>query len=159
MVDKKGVIKTFEAVFAIVLILIFIYAILPRHTESKPEVPYEVKSSFEFLLDNILTNNSLRDCLVNNPLCRNQENLQQTVIEGVPTNYEFAYVICQTPTCLCDDVCVNFQNKLRVPGCNDVCINSAPWPEEKSIYMGDVFVASYKDQQDPKIFRIWVWGK
>ncbi|MDD5177886.1 MAG: hypothetical protein PHT54_01215 [Candidatus Nanoarchaeia archaeon] len=160
MVNKKGVIKTFEAVLAIVMILLFIYTILPTPTNSNPETPFEVEASFDYILDEILTNSSLRYCVVKVAQCRNMEYMQDLILNGKPTTYEFAYTICDTPTCLCEDECVNFKDKEKVPGCNDLCVNSASWPGEKNVYMGDVFVASYQDSAaEPKIFRIWLWSK
>ncbi|MDD5254055.1 MAG: hypothetical protein PHG05_03035 [Candidatus Nanoarchaeia archaeon] len=160
MVDKKGVIKTFEAVLAITMILLFIYTLLPREAKSVPEVPYEVDASFNYIINQVLTNNSLRNCVVRVPECRNMKYMQDLILNGKPVNYEFAYVICNTPTCLCEDTCVNFKGKDIIPGCNDLCVNSAPWPDDKNIYMGDAFVASHEDYiNEPKIFRLWLWEK
>lgn len=62
MCGKKGFIRTLEAVIAIVIILGFIVYISPSK-KLETEVPSNVKEAREFILHEILINQTFRDCI------------------------------------------------------------------------------------------------
>mgnify|MGYP001560463607 CR=1 FL=1 len=64
--DKKGFIKTLEAVIAIVLLLGFILFMLSM-TKQKEVIakPFVVKNAQTFILDQVLYDSNLRDCVSN----------------------------------------------------------------------------------------------
>lgn len=63
MKSKKGVVKTLEAVIAIIAILGFIYTIFPEKKEITGEVPAAVKAAEEYVLTEIALNKEYRRCV------------------------------------------------------------------------------------------------
>ena len=57
--DKKGYIKTIEAVIAIMAILIFLFTTFPDRSIKESDTPKIVKSSQEFIVNEILTNEEI----------------------------------------------------------------------------------------------------
>lgn len=132
---KKGYIKTIEAVIAIVLILMVVYFVIPRNVKIIEKVPSNVKSSQEFIINEISSNKALRNCIIEDVNCENNESLISLVEENVPIGYNYTFKICDSTNCLTST------------------------PMDKSVYMDDVFIASTLEEQKPKIFRIWMWAK
>ena len=149
MVNKKGYIKTLEAVIAIIIVIMVGYILIPRPTEPTPEVPSVVKGVQKVMVQSIQFNEGIRAKLTarNLPLPNQPEG--QALIKDVndsiarviypsnsPLNYDYSCMICSNPgTCL------------------------AKLPLEKSIYVTDVLIASSTGQQNPRIIRIWLWNK
>lgn len=133
--DKKGYIKTLEAVVAIVGILVFIYAIIPDRSIQESKVPPVVKSSQEFIINEISTNEKIRDCVINNPLCENSDIIKNAIKNNIPTGFDHAFKICENTNCLTNT------------------------PFDRSVYLTDVFIVSTLENQNPKIVRIWIWRK
>jgi len=151
MVDKKGFIRTLEAVIAILIILSFILYILPRkHVLAKSTIPEGVESSRNFILKEFLTNTEIREC-----------------VGGIIIDATSA--VSDGEECLkskCAGVIIPLLDKHVVPGFNytcEICDNVAPCtdlpPEtiEKSVYPGSVFM--YFVGKDTKYVRVYFWRK
>lgn len=143
MVNKKGYIKTLEAVIAIILIIVVSYTLISQHVETPPEPPLIVQGAMRFINEKIEFDEYIRERIIpydgstatwtpseENPFSR----ITSFVTESAPRAYDFGCTICST-TNLC-------------------FINT---PLERSVYTSDVFIASGGKKQDPKLIRIWFW--
>ena len=138
MVDKKGYIKTLEAVIAIVLLLIFVYTLIPRNIEVKAEKPPVVEAAQQVIIKEIINNETIRSGIIDFGItdCRTYTKLTEDIIKKhLPGGYSFTCEICDTP----------------------ICVSNAT-PIDKSVYMTDVFLSATPNNQNPKILRIWIWG-
>tara|TARA_Y100000034_G_scaffold512_1_gene633 strand:- start:3132 stop:3590 length:459 start_codon:yes stop_codon:yes gene_type:complete len=64
--DKRGFIRTLEAVIAVIVVFVFIYSVGRGGYESTREVD-SIKSLQESILSEISKNDALRECIVNTP--------------------------------------------------------------------------------------------
>lgn len=145
MVNKKGYIKTLEAVIAIVIIVTIGYILTPRPTEPTPEVPPIVKGVQKIITSSIQFSETFRNILTKAkelPSPGSDDGLtlikgvNETIAKNSPLGYDYTCAICSNPgRCLVDYL-----------------------PLEKSIYVTDVIIAS-GEEQNPKIVRIWFWKK
>lgn len=131
--DKQGYLKTIEAVISIVAVLIFIFTILPDRSIQKTEVPPGLKNSQDFIVREILVNDTLRKCVVVNPLCESSALMTSVVEDNLPFGYNYTLKICDTTNCI------------------------AETPFDRSVYLTDVFITSTLNEQNPRIVRIWMW--
>ena len=130
--DKRGYIKTVEAVIAIVAVLIFVVTTVPNRSLEDSGVPPIVKSSQEFITTEISTNEEIRECVIENPLCENADIMKQIIENNLPNGYDYTFKICNTSNCL------------------------TTTPLDRSVYLTDVFITSTIEEQNPKIVRIWI---
>lgn len=96
MVNKKGFLRTLEAVVAIIIILALIVYLAPSK-KLETEIPSNVKEAKEFILKEILTNKTLRECINDNigdckTLC--SERLKFFLDKSVPFGYDYGCEIC-----------------------------------------------------------------
>lgn len=139
--DKKGYLRTLEAIIAIILLLVVIYTIIPKYVEPKPNPPLAVQNAQRFIISDISNDEQLRNITTtskDNVLIAS--TIGAAIKEHMPPNYDFACAICQnTSSCI------------------------RPTPFQKTIYMSDVFIASSLgprlSEQSPKIIRFWMWTK
>ena len=150
MVNKKGFIRILEAVIAIILILGFIFWITPRVTEFEEEIPENVASSKEFIMNQILQKKEYGECIAaakygissgehgncENALCEERKNEIMNLFENIPIGYDYWCEICPSSMS---------------------CTNLPPRSEKKSIYTNSIFV--YKSDQSYNTIRIYIWKK
>jgi hypothetical protein len=137
--NKRGYLKTLEAILAIIIILVVVYTIVPKYVEPRPEPPLVVQDSQRFIISDISNDDALREqILTGDPLVA--ANVQDKIRARMPANYDFICAICSK---------------------TNSCVQITPL--SKAIYMSDVFVASSMGlplaQQKPKIVRFWMWTK
>lgn len=145
MVNKKGFIRTLEAVIAIVLILGFIFYITPKVVEFEEKVPENVANAKEFILNQILFNKEYSSCIISAGnencetaiTCDKNEEIKKLFKDNVPYGYEYACEICSSDS----------QKK--------PCINLPEKTFEKSVYTNSIFI--YKPTKDYNIMRIYIW--
>lgn len=135
MVDKKGYIRTVEAIIAIVIILIVIFTLIPKKIEKSAKVPSIVEASQNFILKEMTVNETIRECIVNNTECENSTIFKSIIEKNVPAGYEVAYKICDTSNCVTNTSI------------------------DKDVFVNDIFIASTLETQNPKIVRLWTWRK
>lgn len=142
MVNKKGFIRTLEAVIAIIIILGIIFYITPTVAEFEEEVPEDVVNAKEFILNQILSNKEYGECILNadpNKICGSalvgecKENLIDNLIEkNIPAGYDHACEVCESSVC-----------------------GKAKYPLDKSIYTNSIFI--YKKDKNYNVMRIYIW--
>ncbi|MFH1332377.1 MAG: hypothetical protein ABIH63_03795 [archaeon] len=139
--NKKGYLKTLEAIIAIILLLVVVYTVIPKYIEPRPEPPIAVQDAQRFIVNDISSDDELRaTILTSTDDALISSGVEKVVREHMLPNYDFVCAICpQTSACV------------------------MPSPLDKSVYMSDVFVASSMGfslgEQRPKIVRFWMWQK
>ncbi len=145
VMDKRGFIKTIEAIIGIVMILGVMYLVIPKFTE-KPmqQVPKIVETSQTIVTQQVLLNNEVRDCIIDVEVCPDGgvEMVGQVLEENQPPGYDYAFNICNTPNCVCDTNC-------KVP--------KGEYPVTGEVFMSDLFVSSDVVGKNHKIVRFWMW--
>lgn len=146
MVNKKGYIKTLEAVIAIIMIITVSYTLIPRSVEKPPEPPLIVQDAMKFTNQKVETDEYTREKIVpyegtTNTWDPDEENpfdrLTSLVNESMPIAlYDFSCAACSSPS---------------------LCIINTPLT--RNVYTTDVFIASGGGEQNPKLVRVWLWEK
>ena len=136
MLNKKGYIKTLEAVIAIILIATVSFTLISQHVERQPEPPLIVQDAISFINEKIEFDESLRADIIR-VRSEAKEKTESIINENKPKNYDFTCLICSN---------------------SNTCFPVAT-PLEKNVYVSDLFIASSEKKQAPKIVRIWFWEK
>lgn len=135
---KKGYIRTIEAIIAIVLILLFTYQVIPRTTQQGSKTPEIVEDSQNFIIQELSTNDTLRDCIINhNPPSNPCEKVASVIEENLPAGYSYTYKICEETS---------------------GCLAIEETPTDRSVYVKSLFIASTLEQRKPKIVKIFFWA-
>jgi len=135
--DKKGYIKTLEAVIAIVLILGFIFLYLPREDTGSNEVPPLVASAQDSIKESLTNDVALREAIINQDSNDNsgQDAMEELLEANLPPGFNGNFNICGTPTCIGEGV-----------------------PVDKNIYVEDIIISATLETQKPKIVRVFIWN-
>ena len=149
MKNKKGFIKTLEAVLAIIILLSLIFTLTPK-TKIDISKPISLQQAHNIMFSEISQNISFRECLLD--LTDNKEiNNPQGFTGGNPS------------TGLCLDHINEFLETYRPNGyvyLAESCDKSASCligelPIDKQIYSESIMLAS----DTPKVFRIYFWER
>ncbi|MBU4351639.1 MAG: hypothetical protein KKA65_05160 [Nanoarchaeota archaeon] len=140
MVNKKGYLKTLEAVLAIVIILLFTFSVTPK-PEADLSVPQNIKTTQGFILSEIENNNTLRSYIVNSDDSDVAYNLAYRNVDSLinlnmPGGYGYTFGICDMSSCIS---------------------NITSLALETSIYSQDILIATDGIKQNPKVVRLWMW--
>lgn len=134
MVNNKGFLRTLEAVVAIIIILALIIYLAPSK-KLETGVPSNVKEAKEFILKEILTNTTLRECMNIigdcKPACENR--LKSFLDNNIPFGYDYGCEICTASN----------------QGCADLKVLQ----EKKNIYSGVIYL------NFDKTFRLFLYEK
>ncbi len=163
--NKKGFIRTIEAVIAILVLLglvLFIFGDKPTEIKKTPEV---VESALSFITSEFLYNELFRNCFSNLNLDTNNggecesklssvnignvncktaivdqflRNVDRGPFMSIPTGYDFKCEVCKTTRS-----CETFT-----------------FPEDKSVYPKSVFIYKSKDdKEEARVVRIYLFEK
>lgn len=132
--NKKAYMRTVEAVIAIIILIIFIFTVIQRPPKSEHKIPLNVQEAQNAIIKEATLNNSIRNCIITNPLCHNSIIMQNLFQENIPVIYNYTFKICEETTCLAN----------------------TPF---KTVYVADVFISSTYEDKKPKILRFWIWEK
>lgn len=144
VMNRQGYIKTLEAVIAIVIILIFTFAVTP-----KPQPSYILPSSVEnaqvYMLEEITMHEDVRTAVMNgNPSDTGDSMyglIADIVDENMPTGFEYTIGVCEESAC-------------------SFSIRPGGLPAEKSVYTAEAMIASAEGEVGtPRVIRIWMWRK
>ena len=159
--QRKGFIRTLEAIIAIVIILIVSFTVVTHAPEEVSDVPSVVKASQKVIIQNLNLNETMRSCVLDN-LCDTETSLISDLIEAnQPPGYEYAFRICSTPNCICNDE--GDDPPCQVFGCfvedgNRTCeVSPEGYPKFGEVYMADTFIAAKTASQKHHIVRFWMW--
>ncbi len=140
--DKKGYLKTLEAVLAIVIILLFTFSVTPSE-EAYTGVPENMQVSQDYILSQIAQNQSIRNYVVHADDSDAAYNSAFKAIDGliknnVPASYGYTFGICDMSSCMS---------------------NITSLALDKSIYSQDILITTDGEIQNPKVIRLWMWSK
>ena len=130
---KKAFVKTLEAIIAIVIVVIFIFIFIQKPAANE-KTPAVVEAAQKTIVNEVQDNAILRECIISDPLCKNRADIWDFIKNNLPANYKYAFEICDKPTC-----------------------TSTEPPLDKAIYTTDILISSNMEQQNTRIFRIWLW--
>ncbi|MBS3171116.1 hypothetical protein J4449_00740 [Candidatus Woesearchaeota archaeon] len=151
VINKKGFIRTIEAVIAIVILLGLVLTIFgdkPQEIKKRPEV---VESSLNYITNEILYNKEFRNCFLsasvgnNGGLCSSKlsgtcwgdpTKIKEFINLATPPGYENHCEVCKTTR-----------------SCSKVIA-----PEDKSVYPKSVFLYLSKEDE-ARIVRIYLFEK
>ncbi len=135
MVNKKGYMKTLEAVLALVIFLIFItVALVFNKVPEDAGIPHDIEALQDSILTKLENEPSLRTCIINNQI----DCINQTINPLVPnqtTEYFFELCITDTPS---------------------DCSLTQTFPEEITIYSDSMII---QEANETAIFRLFLWKK
>ncbi|MBS3149215.1 hypothetical protein J4455_00780 [Candidatus Woesearchaeota archaeon] len=131
MVNKKAFIKTFEAIAAIILVLLVItYVFKERPKETS--VPKDIALFQSAAVTEIYNNETKRACIfIEDKKCLDFSSF-------IPSNLEYNITICKAP-CPAPPF--------------------ALLPNNKTVYAKSFIVASNLTHYDPKLVSLYVWRK
>lgn len=136
----KGYIRTLEAVIAIVLILLFIFTIIPERTVNPKAVPLQVKSSQKYILQSVANNPGLRTeaLSINDNIDCSQVpggQINAFVQQNLPPGFGYSCAVCISTSCV-----------------------FTPDSVTTSVYMDDIMITPDNVIGGPKIVRLWFWA-
>ncbi len=107
MVNKKGYIKTIEAIIAILILLGFFIYMLPNEPIGKAPVPEDIRLMQSIILEEISNNQAYRDCLINDSpdtICTPvtpslKEFIEKTINPTDISLYSYSFQACSAPNC------------------------------------------------------------
>lgn len=153
IMNKRGFIKTLEAVLAVMIVFIFIYSMSQRENEENSNIK-SMRGIQEGLLNGISQNDDFRECIVNaakaSLIYVGTGNAQDPCLSVNLKDY-----ITQT---LPDRFVKTGKERYKIWVCDfDDC--TLPNLEGKYIYTSAVIISSDLKEQEynPRIFRIWIW--
>ena len=139
--SKKGLVRTLEAVIAVMAILGFVYFLFPDETPTTGGVPAEIQAAQEYVLAEISLKEEFRDCIV-----RGSETYEGACNFGCLTDVE-SFVKAQAPFGF-EGTCEICNSALS---CSDTIL-----PPEKSVYTDSIFIARHPVK---KVLRIYFYEK
>lgn len=131
--NKKGFVRTLEAVIAVIIVLGIILVVTPSRPSQDSETPATIKESQSFILDRISTDEAHRSCI-------------QTAAAGE----------CRTPCQAIDLFIRDHQPKgyaYRCEICNSASTCSPSLPLDKSLYTDSRLIAT----NPAKVLRLIFW--
>lgn len=131
--NKKGFVRTLEAVIAVIIVLGIILVVTPSRPSQESETPATIKEAQSFILDRISTNEAHRNCI-------------QTAAAGE----------CISPCPAIDTFVRDNQPKgydYRCEICNSAGTCSPSLPLDKSLYTDSRLIAT----NPAKVLRLVFW--
>ncbi|HLC37766.1 MAG TPA: hypothetical protein VJJ53_03230 [Candidatus Nanoarchaeia archaeon] len=117
---KRGYLRTLEAVIAIVIVLIFIFSFGISNIGTGEVTPKNVKDAQKFIFKTVLSNETLRDGVLND----DTSLLDPVVSRNLPLGYNYKIQFCKSADCpipllpsetiYIDTVFVGEENNFRV---------------------------------------------
>ena len=153
--NKKGFIRTLEAVIAILIVFVFIYVLMQGSLTSKSKTSDSIKSMEEEILRGISESESLRKEIVNFGKSGSRtEGLLGKDISNLDPSNPSSSVVNYVKTNLPE----KFKNNFALVICVDNCGIPSTLPD-KEVYTTAIVITSYLESEkyNPKIVRLWVW--
>jgi len=163
--DKRGFIKTVEAIIAVLLIFVFIYYITPKASDNKDLG--DVKSLQAGILQGISENEEFRDCMIaaDNPALlwvQGTDGIDNSFTEKIfsgfsPTKCTPTNTQTKIQTFIESSLPPKFQQNYRLVICNEGYCGLPP--EKDTVYTSAVIITSSVKSQNynPKIARLYIW--
>lgn len=134
--NKRGYMKTVEAVVALILVLAVIVTIINRNQEEiGATTPREIKIAQDTINNMVQNDEDLRRAVL-----LNQSGVLQTELDEYFQNYEtltYNFTICDTAYC---------------PSLEGL-------PKDKSIYVSNLIISSVHNETGHGVFKLYLWRK
>lgn len=136
--NKKGYIRTLEAVIAIIIILVFVFTVLQPKYRKESE-PSEIKLLQDVVINELEENDNYRNYI----LTENSDGLDEI------NNYIESMII----------EVGNYEYYLHIQGASEpLGIPSSNLPEDKKVYARGIMIsATIEEGYDPKIAVLYLW--
>jgi len=137
--STKGLIRTLEAVIAVLLILALLFFILPEEEIPTGEVPAQVKNAQRFVLEEIALDKNHRNCITGDAAYQGKceqrcPQINAVILQNIPFGYAATCEICNSA--------------ISCAGLN--------LPAEKSIYADSIFISRNTVN---KVVRVYYYEK
>lgn len=147
MLNKKGYLRTVEAIIALVIVLIVTFYAIPKEKVDITATPNIVSSSQDIIKKEMLLDEDLKVSIIsNNPDAK--KDIAQILEKNKPVGFIYAFRVCDNPTCLCiasTADCIKPSEKL-------------PSDAASNVYMSDVFVSAViGGTAKHAVIRFWMW--
>ena len=154
--DKRGFIRTLEAVLAVLIVVIFVFTIAQQSTYINERQMRAMRGIEEGILRGILQNDNMRSCIVgtaNEDLDGDRVNDLVEIGEGTRCSDVKDFVEDSLPK--------RFQTSYNLQVCEfERC--SLPVLPDKNVYTSGAVVSSVLNEENrnynPRIIRLWIWG-
>ena len=135
MLGKKAYIRTMEAVLAIIILLIFVYTVIPRQPiEESGTEDVNIKLIQDHVFFELANNDELRSDIIS----KNNESLNDLVTNVINQRYNY-------------EIAINdLGGSLILP--NNIS-------SDKAIYVRSAVISTNKTEYDPKIVTLYLWLK
>ena len=133
--NKKGYMKTVEAVVALILVLGVVVTIVNRNTIDINPTPTEIKIMQDSINNLIENDKFLRRAVLNNQTDKINDTIKQFIPEN--STLKYAFLICGT------NYCPSVENL----------------PKDKSIYVSNLIISSVYNETGHGVFKLYLWRK
>ncbi len=148
---KKGYLRTLEAVIAIILLFLFMYAITPRPS-AEVKVPEGIRVTQKAILNGIQQDDELREVVSRaDPDSNENSKLFDFINSNLPFGFDYNIVICKAETLACDKC------KGKDSANKDIIIGCPAGPElpDKTVYARSILITT----PNSRIIRLYLWEK
>ncbi len=138
--NKKGFLRTIEAVIAIIIILGLILFLTPTRVSDVGEVPGTIEEAQKIIIEEISFNETFRDCVLKNKgiSCIGMDwpcsDIEIFVRGNTPPGYDFNCEICDSSVS---------------------CVENLHVPIDQTVYAKDIFIAG----EPSRVFRVYLWER
>lgn len=149
--NKKGYIRTIEAILAILVVFAFVVTILPKKTAEIAKAPPELDSTMRSILEEAQNNEEFRTCLLLNNnveledstknMVKNSQCLKDQLDKALPafTLWDYGFAICDgtaTDNCVMYDTENSVTNTEKIKPIVEIAL-----PKDKTVYTKSSVIA------------------
>ena len=153
--NKRGFIRTLEAVVAIIIVFLFIYY-AGRSSDKDTRFVQGIKSLEESILNDISKNDGFRDCIVTTSLADTNGNGKadvQEIGEGATCPEVKQFIEDSLPS--------RYRNNYAFTVCDPKELGSCTLPtiSSKEVYTSAVIISSSLNNKEynPRVLRMWLF--
>lgn len=138
--NKKGFLRTIEAVIAIIIVLGLILFLTPARISDVGEVPGTIEESQKVIVEEVSYNETFRSCILKDKdrSCIGMDwpcsQMETFVRSNIPSGYDFNCEICDSSVS---------------------CVQNLKVPVDKTVYARDIFIAG----EPSRVFRVYIWQR
>jgi hypothetical protein len=130
--DKKGFMKTLEALVAVVILTVFLVYVAVRIDRDQPEAPDDIKLVQDTVMSKISENEFYRNCTIKD----DRDCVNLLINSTIPLNLNYTFKICPSINCDLPDL-----------------------PEDIEIYADSLILSSTLDEKDITVLNLYIWRK
>lgn len=136
--NKKGFLRTLEAVIAIIIVLGLILFLTPTKIPDVGDVPGSVEEAQKIIVQEISQNATYRKCALDN-------KDRSCIGMDYPCNYVEQFVRGNTPS--------GYDYNCEICDSSVSCVDNLHIPVDKTVYAKDIFISG----PPSRVFRVYMW--